>query len=219
MTNPQLFNVMPQLTKVDKVKSNQLFRAASMNKLASPEQLDSLLRVTSSRSWIWLSGLGGVILTILFWGFFGNIPTTVTANGLLVSSPNTPKSFQVVALVPLAEGKRLQPGMSAQIIFSNAGKQTASHLIGKISYISDAPVTATELVSTVGNSFIAQSLTTSGLFLQVNIELEPDNNTTVGYKWSSGANPNIRLSNFTPLAVRFVLAEQRPLDLALPVWR
>lgn len=65
--------------------SKQIFRAAVVERLSSPEQLDQLLRVTNPFDWaavlvIWLG-----FALVLFWGVTGRIPTRVTGEGILVS--------------------------------------------------------------------------------------------------------------------------------------
>lgn len=65
--------------------ANKLFRKATLDKLASPEQLDSLITVADTTGWIAAIGLAIVLVAALGWGIFGAIPTEVDAQGILVS--------------------------------------------------------------------------------------------------------------------------------------
>ncbi len=64
--------------------SQQIFREKALIKLASPEDLDRLIRVTGIRGWIALTGLAAVVVAALVWGIFGTIPTLSKGNGLLI---------------------------------------------------------------------------------------------------------------------------------------
>ena len=61
-----------------------IFRQSSLDRLASPEQLDALIRVTSPRAWLALGAIGGLLLTALLWGVFGNIPSKVRGACILI---------------------------------------------------------------------------------------------------------------------------------------
>jgi HlyD family secretion protein len=65
---------------------NKVFRQALIDRLASPEQLDSLMRVTDPLGWLALLGCAGLLATALVWGFVGRIPTKVEASGILLYS-------------------------------------------------------------------------------------------------------------------------------------
>jgi len=61
-----------------------MFRKAALDKLASPEQLDVLMEVTSPRNWALVYGMGGLILLVIAWSIFGTIPTKVAGQGILI---------------------------------------------------------------------------------------------------------------------------------------
>ncbi|HVR98686.1 MAG TPA: NHLP bacteriocin system secretion protein [Thermoanaerobaculia bacterium] len=77
-----------------------IFRKVSLERLSSPEQLDQLMQVTNPRGWLALAGFGALLLTAVFWGFFGSIPTEAAGEGILlrrggVSNLVAPESGQV----------------------------------------------------------------------------------------------------------------------------
>jgi HlyD family secretion protein len=67
-------------------RSEQIFRKVALDRLASPEQLDLLMEVTSPRSWIALLALALLLATATVWGFAGSIPTQVEGQGVLIKS-------------------------------------------------------------------------------------------------------------------------------------
>src|SRR5688572_14630004 len=64
--------------------SRPLFRKEALARLASPEQLDQLLPLTSPRGWIALSAAGLVLLLGLLWTFFGTLAIKADAQGILL---------------------------------------------------------------------------------------------------------------------------------------
>jgi HlyD family secretion protein len=62
----------------------QLFRQESLDRLASPEQLDQLMQVVTVRQWIPLSVLGALVGCALVWSVVGRVPVHVQGRGALV---------------------------------------------------------------------------------------------------------------------------------------
>jgi HlyD family secretion protein len=63
-----------------------IFRQAVLDRLASPEQLHTLMKVTDARGWLALIGCGALLATALTWGVLGSVPTKVRASGILIHS-------------------------------------------------------------------------------------------------------------------------------------
>ncbi len=76
-----------------------VFRKVSLDRLASPEQLDQLMQVTTPMGWVALLALSILLLTAIVWGCVGRIPETVHGQGMLV------KSGGVLQVVPSAGGR------------------------------------------------------------------------------------------------------------------
>jgi HlyD family secretion protein len=81
------------------VSQSNVFRKVSLQRLASPEQLDQLMRVTDPRGWVALAGLGLILLTVVGWGVAGRIPEQVHGVGMLV------KSGGIFQVTPTAGGR------------------------------------------------------------------------------------------------------------------
>ena len=75
-----------------------IFRQEAVDRMASPEQLDELMPVTSPRGWIALAGLSVLLVLGIAWGFLGKIETAVEGTGVLVR----PEGMDVV--VTLEDG-------------------------------------------------------------------------------------------------------------------
>ncbi len=62
----------------------RIFRKESLDRVSSPEQLDSLMQVTSLKGWATLLVLCGIVAVAVIWGIFGNIPTHVAGTCILI---------------------------------------------------------------------------------------------------------------------------------------
>ncbi len=68
----------------DKTKAEKLFRKAALDRLSSPEQLHTLMRVTNAKGWLALVGCALVIVTAILWGALGTVQSKVAAHGILL---------------------------------------------------------------------------------------------------------------------------------------
>ena len=72
------------VTQQNTQNKNNLFRKEALEKVASPEQLDQLIKVTNPKRWFSLLALGSLVATGLAWSVFGRIPIIVTGRGVLI---------------------------------------------------------------------------------------------------------------------------------------
>ncbi|MFA6012743.1 MAG: NHLP bacteriocin system secretion protein [Desulfobacteraceae bacterium] len=76
---------------------SNIFRKVSLDRLSSPDQLDTMIQITSSKGWISLMTVGLIIAAALAWGFFGSLPTKVIGMGLFIKSGGV---YEIVAPSP-----------------------------------------------------------------------------------------------------------------------
>ncbi len=61
-----------------------IFRKASLERLSSPEQLDTIMRVTGAKRWLALAGMFLILGVAMVWGYAGTIATKVSGSGVIV---------------------------------------------------------------------------------------------------------------------------------------
>ena len=66
-----------------------VFRKTAIERLSSPDRLDSMMKVTTPLSWVGIASAAVLAIFVVFWAFTGSLPTTVSATGFLVNSYNT----------------------------------------------------------------------------------------------------------------------------------
>jgi len=64
--------------------SEPLFRKSALERLTSPERLDTLMTVTRPRGWLALLAVGLVLGGALVWGFIGRTQETIEGSGILL---------------------------------------------------------------------------------------------------------------------------------------
>ena len=58
---------------------NSIFRKKSLERIASPEQLNDYIKVTNPSVWILLGSIIVLLLGVVIWAVFGQLATTVSA--------------------------------------------------------------------------------------------------------------------------------------------
>src|ERR1700755_1073162 len=76
------------------------FRAAALDRAASPEQLDHLVVITKPADWIFTLVLYIALVAGVVWGIFERVPTRVSGEGMLIGSGG-----KVVDAVSAAAGR------------------------------------------------------------------------------------------------------------------
>ena len=61
-----------------------IFRKTSLARLSSPEQLDTIMRVTGAKRWLALGGMFLILGVAVIWGYEGTIDTKVSGSGVIV---------------------------------------------------------------------------------------------------------------------------------------
>ena len=63
----------------------KIFRAAALQRLSSPEQLDQLVGITRPADWLAALVIGILLGAVAIWSVIGRIPTRVSGEGILIS--------------------------------------------------------------------------------------------------------------------------------------
>jgi HlyD family secretion protein len=120
----------------------------------------------------------------------------------------------------VAEGKKVQPGMSIQITPQTVKRERFGGIVGKVTKVSRFPITSETVAHEIGNSELADTLAKKreGL-IQVSAQLVRDSKTSSGYQWSSSTGPTSKLTPGTTTLVRVKVEERAPITFVLPILR
>ncbi|HEX2915080.1 MAG TPA: HlyD family efflux transporter periplasmic adaptor subunit [Chloroflexia bacterium] len=153
----------------------------------------------------------GTVLEIL-----AETNSVLKPDAVLARLEETDRPLQAVLLVPLSEGKRLKPGMQAQLSPSPVNAQSEGYLLGTVSYVGEYPVTAEGLQLLLKSKELVESLTTAGPVLKVEVALQADPATFSGFKWTSLQGPDLKLTNGTLCRANLILGDKHPISFILP---
>ena len=67
----------------------ELYRKSSLERISSPDQLDTMMKISSPMSWLALAGATLIVVITIVWAFIGRIPMTVTTTGIVTSPDGT----------------------------------------------------------------------------------------------------------------------------------
>jgi HlyD family secretion protein len=146
----------------------------------------------------------------------------VTAGGRLatIEVENSSKDLAGISYFTVAEGKKIQPGMSIQLTPQTVKRERFGGILGKVTAVSDFPITSETVAHEIGNIDLANGLAKKrdGL-IQVTAQLEPDPKTASGYQWSSSTGPAGKITPGTTTIVRVKVEERAPITFVLPILR
>jgi len=101
--------------------SRQIFRQAALDRLSSPEQLDTALPLVNVRGWAGIAVFGFLILCALIWGVLGSLPSNISGKGLLVVREGR-----------VQEAMTLASGVLTEILATQGQVVTKGQVVGRI---------------------------------------------------------------------------------------
>lgn len=96
--------------------------------------------------------------------------------------------------VPAGQGKRIEPGMPAEIIPSTAERAEYGHVPGRVVSVAPLPATAAGMRRVLRNDQLVEQLLAGGAPIEVRVALARDPRTRTGFAWSASRGPAGSLS-------------------------
>ncbi len=163
-----------------------------------------------------LSEFAGRVLEVLA------TPGQVLAPGTAVLSlqiEDPDSTLTSISYFPIADGKKIQPGMRMQVTPDTVERQRFGGILGTVTKVSPLPVTREGAQSVIGNPDVVQSLMSSGAYIEVTARLETDPATFSGYRWSSSRGPNLKMSSGLTHLSRVTIEGRAPITYLMPILR
>lgn len=126
------------------------------------------------------------------------------------------KNLEAVIYFPPSEGKKIQPGMRAQVCPSTIKQEEYGFMLGMVTYVSEFPASFQVMMRTLQNESLVKSLSGGEAPIEVRADLIPDPRTPSGYRWSSSQGPPLEIRTGTVAFAMVTVSEQAPIDLAVP---
>ncbi len=123
----------------------------------------------------------------------------------------------VECYVPIAEGKKIKPGMETFIYPSTVNRQEQGHISGRVTDVADFVTSVEDVRNQLGDDSLVQAFTGKGPVVLVTCELDEDPATASGYKWSSKKGATVELDPGTMVSVDIVTEEKAPITMLIPL--
>lgn len=138
----------------------------------------------------------------------------------LVNLTSEVSELEAYLFLPLDQGKKIRPGMTAKLAPSTVEEEEFGYLVGQVRLVSEYNSTHSELVELLGSEELADVMTGGSRFqaapLLVKVRLIEDLTTPSGFRWSSKQGPPFGLRDGTLLSASIVTEFQRPIDMVIP---
>jgi len=114
------------------------------------------------------------------------------------------------------DGKKIKEGMEALVVPSTVQPQEYGFMKGKITYVSDFPITQKGMMMTVKNDQLVQGLLSRGALFEVYVEFEKDEEAFSGFKWTSAQGPHIAINEGTSCMGKITVKSEPPATMVVP---
>ncbi len=156
-------------------------------------------------------------------GFVNSILTSdghnVGSRDVVLTLSTGSKKLDVIGFVDAQRATRIRLGMTAYVVPSTVKKAEYGSLLGRISYISQTPISAAEIDAMLSDRQMTEFFTQTGPVFLVRIEALADRETPSGFAWTSKRGPPFTVEPGTLAEVQVVTKEQAPITLVMPALR
>lgn len=212
LTNSQLLQTQAELTATE--ESMARLRASSAGTSLQIEQVRARLKELEAQ----LAGLvvrspyRGRVLEVMV-----NVGDLVRPGDRLVTLEDPNQPLKAILFVPAAEGKKVRPGMVANVSPSTVRPEEFGYIVGKVEELSEFPLTPEALKRILRNEQLAQELAGRSTPVRVTVELVPEPEAPSGFRWTSGKGPPSRVFPGTLCQGSVVVETKRPISYIIPL--
>ncbi|UZO82171.1 NHLP bacteriocin system secretion protein [Aquimarina sp. ERC-38] len=121
-----------------------------------------------------------------------------------------------VLYIPSQDGKKIKVGMEALVVPSTVQPQEHGFMKGKVTYVSDFPITQKGMMTSVKNDQLVQGLLAMGAPFEVFVEFEKDTTSFSGFKWTSAQGPDLVINEGTSCLGKITVKTEPPAAIVVP---
>jgi len=128
-------------------------------------------------------------------------------------------TLQPVVFVNSSTGKRIKPGMEAQISPSTVKREEYGFMKATVQSVGDYPVTPDAAMAIIANPTVVQDLMGKTSKLEMRAGLIPDAHAPSGFAWSSSVGPPFKVDAGTRIIVSVIVERKKPISYTLPIFK
>ncbi len=125
--------------------------------------------------------------------------------------------LMLLGYFPIAQGKKLQAGMGAQVSPTTVERDIYGSINGKVIAVGEFPETEASLLARLGNEALVAQMMASGPPIAVTISLDRDSSAVSGLAWSSSYGPPVVITSGTTASATVTARDVAPIGLLLPI--
>lgn len=129
------------------------------------------------------------------------------------------KKITSVLYISSKDGKKIKKGMEALVAPSTVQPQEFGFIKGKVTYISDFPITQQGMLNSVKNDQLAKGLLAMGPLFEVHVDFEKDPESFSGFRWTSAKGPDVKIKEGTSCMGKITIYEERPVTIVVPAFK
>ena len=126
------------------------------------------------------------------------------------------RDLQALMYVPPADGKRVEPGMLAEIAPTTVEREVYGHILAEVLSVAPLPATPEGMRRILQNDQLVEQLSVGGAPIEVRLSLKTDPATATGFAWSASQGPVGGVNAGTLLEGKVVIEERPLIDLVIP---
>lgn len=124
-----------------------------------------------------------------------------------------------VLYIPSKDGKKLKKGMEALVSPSTVQPQEYGFMKGKVTYVSDFPITQQGMLMSIKNEQLATGLLAGGPLFEVHVDFDKDSKSFSGYKWTSAKGPDLNIKEGTSCMGKITIDQEHPIAIVVPAFK
>ncbi|MEO1373283.1 MAG: NHLP bacteriocin system secretion protein [Cyanobacteria bacterium J06635_10] len=136
-----------------------------------------------------------------------------------IDTKGTGGKMVAITYFPVKDGKKIKAGMPIQITPDTVKRARFGGIIGKVVEVSPFPITSQGAALELGNRELVNKLTAGEPRIAITAELEADESTFSGYRWSSSKGPKLQISPATTTTARVRVEQRAPITFVFPILR
>jgi HlyD family secretion protein len=148
-----------------------------------------------------------------------NVGDTVAQNDVVATLEDADANVQVIAFVNADVGRRITPGMPAEVSPTDVKREEYGFMIANVSERGEFAATDAYVMSRMRNESVTKKLTAQGTVIEVRAALKAKDSTPSGFEWSTSNGPPTKIGGNTLVSVNIVVARKAPITMVMPFLR
>lgn len=177
-------------------------------------RINRALAVVSPASWLMLVGGLALVLGVVVWACCSWVTINVTASGIY--HPGASPEGEVVAIVPLAPGKTIEPGMEVTVYLTSYNQQEYGCMKAQVAYVDDYVTSVDQMRELLGDDLLVSAFAGQGPAVAVICKLVEDPATENGYAWSNPRGGELTVRDGSPVSLAVAVERVRPISVGIP---